>query len=184
VRTNEKATSDSKSEAASTRRRFMLGAGAAMSVPLSLSAESAPAIDHASAGLKARLTSFEDLAAIQELNSAYLRHFNAGAYAKLAGLFADSAAAAMDPIVTRLVATDIAQQGEIEIAVDRSTATLRLPCLVEIESPIAAPESTLVEMARLQGGGVLKTTEARVLELSCVNRGRGWQIGRAVLARK
>jgi hypothetical protein len=185
MKTNDKAIGDSRSAAASTRRRFMLGAGAAMSAPLALTAEGVQAFEHESAGLKARLASLEDLTAIQELNSAYLRHYNAGADAELAGLFVDPAAAQLDPSVTRLLAaetTETAEQAAIQIAADRSSAALRLPCLVEIETAIEAPESSLIAMARLQGEGLLRTTAARVLELSYVNRGGRWRIGRVALA--
>jgi len=52
---------------------------------------------------------------------------------------------------------------------------------VRLEAPIEAPGSSLVDMARLQGEGVLTRTEARVLEITCTRTSGGWRLSRAEL---
>ena len=56
---------------------------------------------------------------------------------------------------------------------DNGTATASVPCVVETATPIDGNE-TLVEMARLQGDGVVRRAERRVLHGSFVKRDGRW----------
>lgn len=56
---------------------------------------------------------------------------------------------------------------------------MAIHCVVETETEIG-PNCTLVEMARQQGEGVLRRSEARVLESGCVKRDGVWKLTRAV----
>ena len=63
----------------------------------------------------------------------------------------------------------------IEIASDRLTATARFHCIVQAEAAIT-PACPLVEMARQQGGGVIKWTEACVFENVYAREREAWKI--------
>jgi hypothetical protein len=80
-----------------------------------------------------------------------------------------------------VVADPSAGEPVIEIARDRRTAVGRLACTVRTAAPIEAPGCTLLDMARLQGEGVVRRTEAGVLEQSFVRRGGVWRIARSEL---
>ena len=64
----------------------------------------------------------------------------------------------------------------VEIAADRCTATSSVACTVLVESPIDAPGCTLVDMARAQGEGFVRSTARRVLEQSFVRRKGVWEL--------
>ena len=65
----------------------------------------------------------------------------------------------------------------IEVAADRQTATARLHVTVHSETAID-PDCTLVEMAKLQGEGVVRSSEPAVLENTYVRRDGVWRIQR------
>jgi len=74
----------------------------------------------------------------------------------------------------------IEQQKEaIEVAVDRLSAEARFPYFVQVGTPIES-DSSLVHMARLHGGGVLKWCEAGVYRASYVKDPKNgkWKIKR------
>lgn len=158
----------------STRRAFFSQAGAALSAPLAVTAAVADDGD----GLATRLRHFEDMSAIRALNEAYARHVNAGAHDEAAKLFAVPAEAHVDAAVRHLSTHGFGGHDEIEIADDGETATARIPCTVRIEIPIE-PSCTLVDMARQQGGGILRRSEQRVLENAYVRRRGAWKIARS-----
>ena len=66
-----------KTKSIATRRRFLLQAGAAMSVPLAASVAHAAHADDSHA--KARLAMLEDVDAIRALQQTYARLVNSGA---------------------------------------------------------------------------------------------------------
>jgi hypothetical protein len=136
-----------------TRRRFFGGA-AAFATPLAASA--AVAGDD----LAARLAALEDANAIRVLLHRHVHGINAHARAA-------------PEIHVRSVALDT--DATIDVATD-GTATVQVRCTVETAMPIAGG-GTLVEMARLQGDGILKRSERRVLLCSFVKRDGIWQIG-------
>ena len=108
----------------------------------------------------------EDVNAIRALNQAWARHVNTGE---------DQA---IDPTIRSVAAHGFGEQDVIEIAPDRQTATALMHCTVEIETVIG-PSCPLVEMAREQGGGVLRRTEAGVFEIAYVRRDGSWTIERS-----
>ncbi len=74
---------------------------------------------------------------------------------------------------------DFGDHDVVELAGDGLTGEARVACAVHTETPIEAAGSSLVEMARQQGGGVVRATEERVLELACVKQRGVWKIARA-----
>ncbi len=161
----------------SARRGFLWKASAALAAPLAVGAASTTA--HAAVERnpsQTRLAALEDVNAIRELTRRYVRHVNAEAHDQAAALFAEPAHA--DTRAARTLATDpLGGEDAIEIAASGTTATARLHCTAEIETPIE-PVTPLVAMARAQGGGVLKRTDRGVLEATYVKRDGGWKIER------
>ena len=151
----------------STRRSFIQATGAALSVPLAAAAATLPASTVANVDpLAARLAMLEDVNAIRALNQVWARHVNTGEDQTI------------DPTIRSVAADGFGEQDVIEIAPDRQTATALMHCTVEIETVIG-PSCPLVEMAREQGGGVLRRTEAGVFENAYVRRDGIWKIRRA-----
>jgi hypothetical protein len=145
-----------------TRRSFIQTAGAALSVPLAAAAANVPV----SAGgdpLHARLARLEDLDAIRALNREYARQVNAGE---------------IDLGIRAVAPHGGGEEDVIDIAPDRLTATALVHCTLHIESAIG-PDCPLVEMARQQGGGVVRHTERGVFEHPSVRRDGIWRIERS-----
>ncbi len=162
----------------SARRGFLWKASAALAAPLTVSAASvsARAPDDRDA-LQRRLAQLEDVNAIRELTRRYVRHVNAGAHGEAAALFAQPAHADARFALTTLAADPLGGEDAIEIEASSMTATARLHCTAELATPIE-PVTPLVEMARAQGGGVLKRSERGVLEGVYVKRDGCWKIER------
>jgi hypothetical protein len=164
-----------KAKSISTRRKFFLQASAALSMPLAASAaQAAKAYDSSS---NPRLAALEDENAIRELQQAYARLVNSGAYDKADDLLVDRSAVQIDASVRSLSMDGFGEHDAIEIAADRKTASARTLCAVRTETAIG-PSCTLVEMAREQGEGVLRRAEKRVLRSDYVNVGGAWKIAR------
>jgi hypothetical protein len=75
------------------------------------------------------------------------------------------------------IAADGNEEDAIEVATDRRTATARLWRTVYRQTAIG-PSCTLVEMARLQGGGVVTRADATVVENVYVCRNGVWKFRR------
>ena len=150
-----------------TRRSFIQTAGAALSVPLAAAAASVPAsaVDDADP-TQARL---EDAEAIRALNREYARRVNAGDPDARAMLFTDTSGARFDADVRGVVPDGFGERDVIDIAPDRQSATGAVYCTALVERAIG-PDSPLVEMARQQGGGVLRRFERIVFENVCARR--------------
>jgi hypothetical protein len=163
-------------EMSSTRRRFLSKAGAALSVPLTLSAASvAGAAGDDVAALKASLAKLEDERAIRDLLRTCARHLNNGAHQELAILFANPAAARIDANIRAIVLDDRGEQDTIAITSDRDTASAAIHCTIHTETAIG-PDCTLVDMARQQGEGYLRASAPRVLAARFVRRHGVWRI--------
>ena len=142
-----------------TRRRFFGQAGLMLAAPMTALAAEGRGDDVA-----ARLAALEDANAIRELLHRYAQRVNDGSDAPPA------------PEV-RSVALD--SDLEIDVAAD-GTAAARAQCTVTTATPIEGG-GTLVEMARLQGDGVLKRIERRVLHGRLVKQRGIWQLETAEL---
>jgi hypothetical protein len=135
-----------------TRRRFF-GSAALLAAPL------AAGTAVASADLAARLAALEDANTIRAL----LRDWARGG---VAGEAAAPAANICGFTLDADVSITVAENG---------TATASVPCVVETATPIDGNE-TLVEMARLQGDGIVRRVERRVLHGSFVKRDGCWHL--------
>lgn len=136
-----------------TRRAFIGGAGAALAAPLAVApAPAAEAHDTAAA----RLAALEDQAAIR---------------AALAELLAEPKRLELDSAVSGIAAD---RTEAIAVAAD-GTATALVACTVETATPIESC-GTLVEMARLQGEGLVRRRERRTLKSTFVKRNGTWQL--------
>ena len=166
-------------QAVSTRRSFIRTAGTALSAPLAVAAANTPVSAVGDADpMASRLGMLEDANAIRALNQAFARHVNAGADEAIAGLFSDAAEARIDPAIRSIMADGFGEQDAIDIAPDRQTATGVIHCTVETETAIG-PSCPLVEMARQQGGGVIRRSETGVFEQAYVKRDGVWKILRS-----
>jgi hypothetical protein len=150
---------------AHSRRSFIAIAGATLSAPVAAVATSSPSWLSPSGGsqdpLHARLAQLEDVDAIRALNRAFVIDVNAGA-------------AVIGPGVVGMSHDGFGEQDVIEIAPDRETAAARIHVTVHTEAAIA-PDCTVVQMARLQGGGVITGADAAVLENSYVRNDGVWK---------
>jgi hypothetical protein len=125
-----------------------------LSAPLAVAAANVPAIAAPADGdPNARLAYLEDLNAIRALNQAFAKHLNA-------------------------LPDSFGEHDVIDIASDRQTATALLHCTVQIETE-SGPSCPLVEMAKQQGGGVLRRREAGVFEHAYVRRDGIWKMQRS-----
>jgi hypothetical protein len=170
-------------ETSSTRRSF-LKSGAVLAAPLAVTLPAAVMVDD---GLKARLARLEDEAAIRELHQTWLRGINTradnvtGAGDATASLYANPEAAAFGQAVRGIAADHSGQPDAIELAADATSAAGRFRCVVEIGTAIAR-DSTLAQMAHAQGGGFVRRTERRVLNVEYVKASGAWTIAKVEFA--
>jgi len=155
-------------------------------------------LDH----LSNRIGSLEDANAIRRLHQTYESRLDKGMYEEVAGMFADDAEVAYNgglfagkDGIRRLYCdhfasghtgrkiepapgfeTDPAQQLDlVEVAGDRKTATGQFPYSMQVGAPMAR-NSSLVEMARLQGEGIVHWWESGIHEVSYVKEDNTWKI--------
>ncbi|HEU4617143.1 MAG TPA: nuclear transport factor 2 family protein [Gammaproteobacteria bacterium] len=178
----------------STRRSFFWKAGAALSAPLAFAASGAKASavrSEVGPDSTVRLALLEDVDAIRRLNQAYARHVISGDHEALAALFVDRAASQAALFVDlagdfeagselRSVSSEhFGEHDVIDVAPDGKSATARIHCAVELEAPIE-PRCPLVDMAREQGGGVVRRSGRGVLENEYAKLDGGWKIRRCL----
>ncbi len=152
--------------------------------------------------LSNRLGSLEDTDAIRKLHQAYQCRLDQGLYEEAAGLFADDAEVlyngglfAGKESIRRLYCdhfasgltgrkidaapgfdSDPAQQPDvIEVSADRMSAVGRFPYSMQVGTPMTG-DSSLVEMARLQGEGIVQWWESGIQETAYVKSGNTWKI--------
>ncbi len=154
--------------ATSSRRSFLTG-GAIAAAPL---AAAIPAVALAESEHKARAQRLQDEAEIRALHAAWLRKLATGQDAS--ALFADPAVARLDRAIAG-VSTDHAREERIEVAPDGLRASGRFPALAELEDELPHT-GTVAEMARLQGGGRVRTTRPSTLHASYVKLDGVWAI--------
>jgi len=68
-------------------------------------------------------------------------------------------------------------QDMVEVAPDRKSAQAQFAYSLQVGAPIIS-DSQLVEMARLQGQGIIKWWEGGIHEVSYVKEGESWKIKR------
>jgi len=154
--------------------------------------------------LSGQLGCLEDANAIRKLHQAYESRLTEGMYEEVAGMFADDAEVVYNgglfagkEGIRRLYCDnfapgltgkkiepapgfepDPAQQLDIvEVAADRRTADGQFPYSMQAGAPMTE-DSSLVEMARLQGEGIVKWWEGGICRASYVKAGEGWIIKR------
>ena len=147
----------------------------------------------------------EDAKAIRRLHQTYESYLDKGMYEEAVNLFADEGQvvfnggvfAGKNKGVRRLYCDHFSQgrtgrkiepapgfqlddaqrQDVVEVAPDRKSASARFPYSMQVGTPIIS-DSLLVQMARLQGQGILQWWEGGVYEASYVKEGDGWKINK------
>lgn len=161
----------------STDRRSFLKRGALVAAPVAAVAVPGAALA-ADDGSRARLARIEDERAIEALHRSFLRQVNGTG--ECAALVVSSGAVAFEPGL-RAIAEDHAHDTEIVLAADGLSATGRCACRVEIETEFAG-DTTIERMARFEGLGSHRHSEARVLATEFVKAEDGWRISGAKFA--
>ena len=154
--------------------------------------------------LSGKLGSLEDANAVRRLHQTYESRLTEGRHEDVVGMFADDAEVVYNgglfagkEGIRRLYCSyfaprltgkriepapgfepDPAQQLDIvEVAADRRTATGQFPFSMQVGEPMTA-NSSLVDMARLQGQGIVKWWEGGTCAASYVKVGKSWKIRR------
>jgi carotenoid cleavage dioxygenase len=149
--------------------------------------------------LSKQLGILEDANAIRNLHQVYESHLDRGMYEEVVKLFADEAEVffnggifAGKKGVQRLYLDhfsrgltgrkiepppdlQLQEQENIEVAQDRTSARARFPYSMQVGMPMVS-DSVLVQMARLQGQGIIKWWEGGIYEVSYVKEGDAWKI--------
>ena len=160
--------------ATSSRRSFLKG-GAIAAAPLAVAI---PAAALAAEDHKARAQQLQDRAEIAALHQAWLRRLATGADAS--ALFADARAGRLEPIIQVISADHAGEADRIEVAADGLSASGRFAVVAELQTELPKT-TTLTQMAHLQGGGAVRTTERRVIRASYVKADGAWAIRRLEL---
>ena len=188
------------------RRSFLWKAGAAMTAA---AAAVVPGIAKSSAGknteaetLAHKLGMLEDEKAIRTLHQTYEALLDSGNYEKVAGLFKEDAAVVFnggvfkgENSVARLYRDHFsagltgkklgpvpgieAASETVTVAEDRKSAKAQFPYSIQVGAPMRS-NSSLVQMARLQGEGIVKWCESGIYEISyakCRKEG-SWKIAK------
>ena len=187
------------------RRSFIKKSGVALSGVLAAavagSAKAAPS-ESANGELALRLGKLEDANAVREIYRAYESAINHGRYEDALNLFAADSEVAFeggifagkDKGVRRLYMENFRQgltgkkveasepsidttAENIEPSADRKSAKAVFPYSMRVGAPMDAGLQ-LVQMARLQGGGILRRHESGHCEVSFVKDGEIWKISR------
>ena len=184
----------------SARRSFIKKSGAALSGALAAvaagSANAAPAVSTGNE-LALRLGKLEDANAVRAVYKAYESALNYGRYEDALNLFADDSEvvfgggifAGKDKGVHRLYMENFRQgltgkkvemsedAENIETAADRRSARAVFPYSMRVGMPMDA-SLQLVQMARIQGGGVQHWQESGQCDVSFIKEGESWMISR------
>ncbi|MGC1270850.1 MAG: hypothetical protein WA842_09680 [Croceibacterium sp.] len=150
-------------------RRSFLKSGAMVAAPL---AALAPVAALADDGARAKLARLEDERAIEGLQRQVLKKLNGSDDCAELRIPAD--AVQLDAGL-RAISEDMAHDTMFDIAADGLTAHSRCTCTVELETSFDG-DSTLEQMARLQGHGSHRHSESRVLQTSYAKGKDGWQV--------
>ncbi len=186
------------------RRSFLWKAGAAMTAA---AAAVVPGVAKSSAGndteaeaLARKLGMLEDEKVIRALHQTYEALLDSGNYERVAGLFSEDAAVVFNGgvfkgvnSVARLYRDHFgagmsgkklgpvpgveAASETVTVAENRQFAKARFPYSIQVGAPIQS-DSSLVQMARLQGEGIMKWCECGTYEISYARCGKegNWKI--------
>ena len=162
----------------STRRRFLKG-GALLAAPIAAASIGAVALagDRSGDSLQSRLTRLEDEAAIRELHRSWLRRFNSG---EREAQIDPQLAPQPDSSVRRITAHHAGAPDRIDIAAGGLSAVGYFDSTVELETPLAR-DSTLAQMAHLQGNGTVRRIERQLLTVSYTRTGGAWAMRKVAL---
>ncbi len=155
--------------------------------------------------LSNRIGCLEDADAIRRLHQTYESFLDKGMYEEVVNMFAGDAEAVFnggvfagrDQGVRRLYCGHFSQgrtgrkiepapgfepdpaqlQNVVEVAPDRKSAKAQFPYSMQVGTPLTA-DLPLVEMARLQGQGILHWWEGGIQVVSYVKEGDAWKIKR------
>jgi hypothetical protein len=190
----------------SGRRSFIWKAGAAMSAAVASTVVGiAGAKSNPEKGAHDRVGMLEDAEAIRRLHQKHASYIDRGMYEQAVDMFADHGEVVFnggifigrEKGIRRLYCErfrsgmtgrkiepapgfelDPDQQLErVEVAADRKSATGQFPYSIQVGTPMKE-DSSLVAMARLQGGGIVQWWEGGICEISCVKTGETWKIRR------
>ncbi len=157
------------------------------------------------AKLSNKIGRLEDANAIRTLHQTYESNLDKGMYEDVIRMFADDAEVVFnggvfagrekgvrrlyhDYFAPRLTGKKIApapgfepdpagQQDIVKVTADRKTAAGQFPYSMQVGEPMTG-DSSLVEMARLQGEGIVKWWEGGICEASYIKIGESWKIRR------
>jgi hypothetical protein len=176
----------------SGRRSFLWKAGAAMSAAVAAAvpgmAKSGDSKDAEADRLAHQLGVLEDEKAIRALHQTYEALLDGGQYEGVSGLFKEDASVVFnggvfkgknsvarlyrDHFSAGLTGKKIgpapgfeAAQEAVIVAADRKSAQARFPYSIQVGAPMAS-NSSLVQLARLHGEGIMKWCESGVYEIS------------------
>jgi hypothetical protein len=164
-----------KQQNRATRRGFLLKATSALSAPIALAAAGGRASARPRIDAEATLVALEDERSIRALQLAYAERVNAASPTRAP---ADPSGALGDATIAALV---VDLRDAVQVAPDRRTAKAVLRCEIVVETPIDAPGYSLVDLARLQGEGVLRRRETRALEQTFTRENGIWKIASTAL---
>jgi len=156
------------------RRSFVRSVGAALSAATGSVLAASPGAEPSDIDIRSRLARLEDLDEIRRLHDTYVQHLNEGAQDDVVRLFAEGAHVEFSHTH---VQTQPHPHNVIDVASDGLTASARFRCTVHAETDVG-PDCPLVEMARLQGGGVVRSVETGVFENTYVRENEVWKIRR------
>jgi len=169
---------DQNSKLSATDRRSFLKTGALVTAPLA--AVAVPAAALADDGSRARLARLEDERAIEALRRTVLRKINGDAAGDCGEFVASADAIELDEGL-RSIAEDPVEDAVLTLSEDGVRATSRQKCRVELETALSG-NSTPERMARFQGHGSHRHSEARTLLTEFVKQGGEWKLTQLRLA--
>lgn len=163
------------------RRAFLRGTGAAITAALAPAAAGAAL----TGGETRPSASAGDAAAIRQLYQDYAARLASGPAEDLMALFTQDGEALLDrrrfadreTVQLRLLQDPAQPTDSVEVSADGRSARARFHCLAQTAAPLSG-NSTVVEMARLQGQYKTTWWEGGVHSLDCVKTRDGWKIRR------
>jgi len=180
------------------RRSFIWKTGAAVTAAL---ASAAVGVSKSKTDDANPLQILEDMNAIRNLHKTYETRLDKGMYEEVVSLFSEDAEVFYNggiftgrKGVQRLYVDHFSrgvtgkriepapgfqteEQETIEVVSNRKTAKARFHFSMQVGEPMTG-NSSLVELARLQGGGIVKWWEGGICEASYVKVGESWKIRR------